>query len=367
MSNLRIVLATTILATALLTCPSIAQDTPPKAAGKSAPSAAPAAPGKASVTGKFTGNGKPAALAFISARIREPFADQEAITLIFTEKNHAASKKPEFDAAFGEFGSAITLSLHRDGKIFGCDVRHTNIEKSPFTSIGNIKFSDLVVTDTNISGKVATTGPQDIFGEKWDVDLKFSVPLPPKAFVAAAAPPKPAKPADDDDADAPADAPPKAPAGPLIAVRDLPLPKGAAGVDYKQLVQQIDFTSPQTVEAVAKEFSASLKKQGWKDGAGNLLTKKNAILHRENGAAKLTIMVKPADGGSSVKIFTEGMDWTNAGAAADPTTPTADLEKPKTKPGAKPAKNPAPDFPDTDEIEKAAEKLLEEALKSVPK
>lgn len=34
--------------------------------------------------------------------------------------------------------------------------------------------------------------------------------------------------------------------------------------------------------------------------------KRNAILHREQGGAKLTIMIQPSGAGSVVKIFTEG-------------------------------------------------------------
>ena len=45
------------------------------------------------------------------------------------------------------------------------------------------------------------------------------------------------------------------------------------------------------VEAVTKEFSANLKQQGWNDGKGGLMGKRNAILHREQGGAKLTIMI----------------------------------------------------------------------------
>src|SRR5688500_19800040 len=94
---------------------------------------------------------------------------------------------------------------------------------------------------------------------------------------------------------------------------------------------QIHFSSARPVEAVTKEFSANLKQQGWKEGAGSLMGKQNAILNREQGDAKLTIMIQPAGagagaggksgagGGSVVKIFTEGLEWNGSGDA----TPSA--------------------------------------------
>lgn len=295
---------------------------------------------KGTVAGKFLGNGKEAKLAFASAHAREPFSDKEAITLVFTEKDHSAAKKPDFYASFGKFGSSLTISIHMDGSIFGCQVAHTGLKKPSFSASGVLKMSDFKIADGIASGSLSTGGPDEFFGDKWDVDIKFTVPVPAKA-----AAPMPAKPADKPAKAGADDAPEKAPTGPRIAARSLPLPTSAAGVEYKQIVGHITFTSPQSVEAVAKEFSASLKKQGWKDGAGNLVTKKSAILKRENGAAKLTIMIKPAATGSSAQIFTEGLDWDAAGAAPAPKATT----------------------PDAGAIEDEANKLLENALKQLPK
>ena len=142
---------------------------------------------------------------------------------------------------------------------------------------------------------------------------------------------------------------PKAAAGPLIAARKLPLPEDATEVEFKEIVNQIQFTSAQSVEAVAKEFSANLKQQGWKDGAGSLMGKKNAILKREQGSAKLTIMVQPAEAGSVVKIFTEGLDWSGDGDAP----PSATKKATDDAPG--------------DDIEAQIQKQIKDALKNLPK
>ena len=298
-------------------------------------------PVKPAVSGKFTGNGKNAAVKFVTVEEHEEFSGKPAVTLVFTEKDPAAARKASFDAAFGKLGSALILSVHHDGGIFGCQVAHSAHEKQGFTALGEIHMAEFEIAGGNVKGNVRTGKVLDTFGEKWEVDLKFAAPLPEKLRMASLAPPKPA-------ASEPRESTKKAPAGPKIAARKLPLPKDAADVQYKQLVEHIQFSSAQPVEAVAKEFSASLKQQGWKDGAGSLLGKKNAILQREQGGAKLTIMIQSAAAGSVVKIFTEGLDWSGGGE-----------EKPPAK--GKPADD------DDDDLGREAEKLLKDALKKLPK
>ena len=79
----------------------------------------PAANVAPSVTGVFRGNGKDAKLAYVTARWVEPFDGRPGIQLIFTEKDHTKAKKPEFDAVFGQFGSALVISAFEDGQIYG--------------------------------------------------------------------------------------------------------------------------------------------------------------------------------------------------------------------------------------------------------
>lgn len=146
----------------------------------------------------------------------------------------------------------------------------------------------------------------------------------------------------------PAEAPVEQPM-PTIAARSLPLPKDAADVEFKEVVKMIQFSSARSVSAVTKEFAANLKAQGWKDGRGSLMSAKNAILKREQGAANLTIMIQPAASGCAVKIFTEGLDWNAAGDDAPSTS---------SKPAAAPT---------TDEIEGKANKAIQDALKNLPK
>jgi hypothetical protein len=310
-------------------------------------------PVKPTVSGKFVGNGKNAAIKFVTVEEHEPFSDKEAITLVFTEKDPAKVKKPSFDALFGKLGSALILSVFQDdGGIFGCQVVHSAHQKQGFTSVGEIKMLEFKIAGGNVSGHVSTGRELDAFGEKWEVDLTFAAPLPAKLRNAPAAAPKGA-------ATEPGEAPKKEPkpaAGPLIAARKLPLPKDATDVEFKEIVNQIQFSSARPVEAVAKEFSANLKKEGWKDGAGSLMGKKNAILKREKGDATLTIMIQPAGGGSVVKIFTEGLDWGGGGSA-----PPSASKKSTDEPSADDAEGEA------QKALKDAQKQLKDALKGLPK
>jgi hypothetical protein len=56
-------------------------------------------------------------------------------------------------------------------------------------------------------------------------------------------------------------------------------------------------------------LAANLKAQGWTKDGSDLVTPASSILKRKRGDAELTIFVKPENGGSNVKIITEGLSW----------------------------------------------------------
>jgi hypothetical protein len=272
----------------------------------SPPAAKPATRKTPMVSGRFKGNGKDAKIAFASARAGEPFADKPSIVLIFTELDHSKDKRPDISAGFGRFGSAIIISCHEDGNIFGCEVAHAAHAKKPFSSIGKVTLDEFDASNGQAAGVLNTGGETETFGEKWEVNLKFVVDLPasaPKPSVADAPKPTP-KPTV---ADTPKPREPKAAAS--LKVRELPYPKDAKEFEYKEIVKHVAFRAPGGVKAVADEFAKSLDGQGWAKKGGDLVTPASAILNRTKGDAKLTIFVKPADGGSQVTIFTEGLDW----------------------------------------------------------
>jgi hypothetical protein len=223
-------------------------------------------------------------------------------------------------------------------------------------------MTEFKIAGGNVTGHVSTGGTLDAFGQKWEVDLTFAAPLPEKLRTANAAPAKPGATTPDPDWSVPPTKPtagetpakpakaPKAAkvaATPTISARNLPLPKDATDVQFKALVKQIHLTSGQPVTAVTSELSAGLKQQGWKDGRGELKGPKSAILKRELGDARLTIMIQSAPTGCTVKIFADGLNWDGAESATSPA-----------------AGNPAAEI---DTAEKEAQKALKDALKNVPK
>jgi hypothetical protein len=283
----------------------------------------PAANVKPSVTGVFKGNGKEAKLAYVSAHWREPFGDKPSMDLVFTEKDHSKDKKPDLNAAFGRFGSALIISVHEDGEIFGCQVVHSAHKRQGFSSIGSIHTNDFTFENGKVEGELTTDGQVDTFGETWEVKIKFVAPLgeilkefqvpewnkeeKPASTESTKKPPTTDSDDDDvDDVDDDAGAQPKA-AG--LNVKDLALTNDATDVEYKALVEHLSFKSKANVKKVCAELAANLKAQGWTNDGRDLVQPQSSILKRKRGKGSLTIFVKPENGGSEVKMFTEGLSW----------------------------------------------------------
>jgi hypothetical protein len=277
----------------------------------------PAANVKPTVSGVFRGNGKEANLGYVSARWVEPFSDQTGIELVFTEKDHSKENKPDMGAMFGKFGSALIISLHEDGQIYSCQVVHRAHQKQGFSSIGNLEATEFSYEDGKVEGELTTSGQVETFGETWEVKIKFVAPLgeTPKEFQVAEAK-KPETPASSDSADDnyDAEAPVKpdektATASAGFNAKNLALTKDATDVEYKALVEQLVFKSKSNVKSVCSELAAGLKAQGWKNDGMDMVNPQSSILKRKQGEATLTIFVKPDNGGSEVKILTDGLSW----------------------------------------------------------
>ena len=289
------------------------------AAGESLPAAkkpGPAANAKPTVTGVFKGNGKEAKIAYVSARWGEPFSGKSSIVLVFSEKDHSQNKKPDFDAAFGKFGSALVISLHEDGNIFGCQVAHSAHKKQGFSSVGRIKTNNFKFEEGKVEGELTTDGEDEFFGDTWEVNLKFVAPLGeiPKEFQVPDSKKPEEKttnkkqPSDDTSADDSEKSASK-PAKDQLNVKALALTKDATDVEYKAGVEHVHFKSKSNPKAVCAELTANLKAQGWTNDGSDLITPASSILKRKRGEAALTIFVKPEGAGSQVQIFTEGLGW----------------------------------------------------------
>jgi len=277
----------------------------------------PAANVKPTVSGVFRGNGKEANLAYVSARWVEPFSDQTGIELVFTEKDHSKENKPDMGAMFGKFGSALIISLHEDGQIYSCQVVHHAHQKQGFSSIGSLEATEFSYEDGKVVGELTTSGQVETFGETWEVKIKFVAPLgeTPKEFQVAEAK-KPETPASSDSSDDKDDAEElakpdekTATASGGLSAKNLALTKDATGIEYKALVEQLVFKSKSNVKSVCAELAASLKAQGWQNDGIDMVNPQSSILKRKQGGATLTIFVKPDNGGSEVKMLTDGLSW----------------------------------------------------------
>jgi len=74
-------------------------------------------------------------------------------------------------------------------------------------------------------------------------------------------------------------------------------------------VGQLAFKSKSNVKSVCAELAAGLKAQGWKNDGMDMVNPQSSILKRKQGEATLTIFVKPDNGGSEVKMLTDGLSW----------------------------------------------------------
>src|SRR6266567_6808442 len=225
----------------------------------------PAAKVKPSVTGDFKGNGQEAKLAYVSAHWREPFSDKPSMDLVFTEKDHSKDKKPDFNAAFGRFGSALIISVHEDGEIFGCQVVHSAHQKQGFSSIGSVHMNNFTFENGKVEGELTTDGQVDTFGETWEVKIKFVAPLGeiPKEFQRAESKKQEEKQtstssSDKATTDESDDERGGHPAVAELNVKDLALTKDATDVEYKSLVEQMAFKSKSNVKSVCAELAANL-------------------------------------------------------------------------------------------------------------
>ena len=94
-----------------------------------------------------------------------------------------------------------------------------------------------------------------------------------------------------------------------LKAKSLPMPADAKDVEYKEIVEQINYKSSMNVQTLAAFLAKGLAAQGWETVDDDLVTEISAILVRKRGDAELTVFVKPADGGSTVQMMTDGLDW----------------------------------------------------------
>jgi len=130
------------------------------------------------VSGIFKGNDQAAKLAFVSAHKGTPIAGKETIQLVFTDKDHSHEDQPGLKALFGSYGSALVIGIQLDGKVVTCDVVHEALKQKPISSPASVKLHEFKNEAGEISGKLATDGKAEAFGETWEVSLTFKTKAP---------------------------------------------------------------------------------------------------------------------------------------------------------------------------------------------
>ena len=150
------------------------------AAPAAANTAAPAAPASAAVSGTFTVNGKAAALTEATAHKGDPFFDKPIIDVVLTEKTQAGSDKPAEDAIFGNFGDALVAHIEEDGTLTGVELVHAGRKdaQGSISVAGPIKMADFKSEGGQISGRLTTDGPIDLFDNKVDINVTFHTKWP---------------------------------------------------------------------------------------------------------------------------------------------------------------------------------------------
>jgi hypothetical protein len=131
------------------------------------------------VSGKYTGNGKEAKIAHVRVIPKENWQNETAWTVILSEKDASKSEKPEFDAMFGELGSALVVSVTESGSIFSVQVCHQALEKSGLSSIGPLTVEGFSVAGRKLSGHFVMKEEHEFSGDRWFIDLTVKdAPLP---------------------------------------------------------------------------------------------------------------------------------------------------------------------------------------------
>jgi hypothetical protein len=199
------------------------------------------------------------------------------------------------------FQSHVKVNFDKEGKPLSCSTWAAN---SSFSASGSKELKgDFAIKEGRVRGSTSY-GPVGEPGKKKGFDATFDAVLLPNP--AAKAAPKIAEQGEPKSESATAPKPAKNAA---VSVRDLPIPKDATDVEYKQLVGHIGFKSKSDVKTLSAALAKSFKQQGWKADDDDLVTPASAILNRKKGAAELTLFVKPDGAGSKVTIMSAGLAW----------------------------------------------------------
>lgn len=142
-----------------------------------APSAAPTG----TVSGTYRIDGTESKLSFTRAAKGEPYMKEPTIDIAFSEKDPAGAKDVRAIRFGNTYGSniAITMYKNEDGTyhVISSSFAHPALKVSGGgTGIVNVK--DVKEANGEMTGELFTKPDTTVFDQKYDIDLKFKVPLP---------------------------------------------------------------------------------------------------------------------------------------------------------------------------------------------
>jgi len=137
-------------------------------------------PAAVAVSGIYVMNGKAAALTEATAHKGDAFFDKPIIDLVLTEKSQAGSSQPATDAIFGNFGNALVAHIEEDGTVTGVELVHSGRKdaQGSISVAGPIKMEDFKSEGGQISGRLTTDGPMDLFDNKLNINVIFRAKWP---------------------------------------------------------------------------------------------------------------------------------------------------------------------------------------------
>jgi hypothetical protein len=136
---------------------------------------------QSTVSGVYSGNGKPAKLTQVTAHKGEPQSGQPVTVLVFSSKDQGGDPKADFNALFGKFGDAVVVRIFADGKVYSGDLVHAALDTPGGSAqvFGILKIEDFKAAGGEISGHLTSGGERELHGDqKWEVNLTFTAKAP---------------------------------------------------------------------------------------------------------------------------------------------------------------------------------------------
>ncbi len=138
----------------------------------------------APVKGNYRADGKEAALSYVRSAAGEPFTSgRPTIDIVFTEKDASGAKDLSANTVVfsGTYGSALLVNIFQSVEGGGYEIGNAafhHAESKKGGGGGNLQMRNVTVANGRISGEIYTPPDTTMFDVKFDIDLKFTAPLP---------------------------------------------------------------------------------------------------------------------------------------------------------------------------------------------